>query len=164
MTHAALAYVGGHYGTEFGSDAVGAESATLKRLVRPLPNDTSITLGQSRADAFARIAAARHEASMANWDGEGAAPVGAGATGQAIQLLFALPSYLPVPEITPEPTGEVAFEWYVDARHVAVLSVDGSRIRWSVLAGTNRTSGSEIFARSVPSNALLAITQAIPVV
>lgn len=59
----------------------------------------------------------------ANWGGEEEQPISRESALRAEELLLALPSYLPVPEIFPDPTGAISFEWYRRPKHRLVLSI-----------------------------------------
>jgi hypothetical protein len=144
-----------HYAA-YASPAVGKDSGTSLELETDVAaDDNSITLGARQALLFQSIAEARATASKEGWDGEGGFPVGQAVVNAAIQLLCALPAMLPPPDVSPQPTGEIAFEWYKDRNHVAVLAVDGAYIRWSALTGPDKpVSGAEPFTRTVPASAL----------
>ena len=92
------------------------------------------------------------ECSKANWDGYDAISVSKSAYFEAIKLIELLPSNIPEPEIIPEPTGEIAFEWYNGKRFVFVISVGGrSIITYAGLFGkTSKTHGTEYFANNLP--------------
>ena len=47
-----------------------------------------------------------------NWDGEDAEAVSTDTHNVASRLLESLPSNLPLPTISPEPDGQLNFEWY----------------------------------------------------
>ncbi len=51
------------------------------------------------------------ECSEEGWDGYGARPVTQETYDEAVRFLGALPSWLPTPEIVPEPDGDIGFEW-----------------------------------------------------
>jgi len=147
---------GHRYYADYASPAVGAESDLA--LDGPADDDGSITIGAKQASLFHCITATRATAAVVDWDGEGGSPIVRETVNAAIHLLHALPVTLPPPEISPEPTGEIAFEWYKDRNHVVVLAVDGAYIRWSALTGPDKPmSGAEPFTKTVPAAALDAI-------
>jgi len=61
-----------------------------------------------------------------NWNGEDALPVSKEAVKEAENLLLALPAYIPIPDIYPDPTGAIVFEWYRRPRHRLALSIYGN--------------------------------------
>jgi hypothetical protein len=93
------------------------------------------------------------ECSESDWDNDGANPINEQTFLEAIMLLDQLPSELPLPEIIPEPTGNIALEWYKGKRHVYVISVGGkSTIEYAGLFGRHsKTYGAEYFSAELPS-------------
>lgn len=86
-----------------------------------------------------------------NWNGEDAEPISEETALRAIDLLVALPSYLPVPDIFPDPSGAIAFEWYRRPKHRLVLSIYGNgTIEFAGLLGT----GNEIYGEARLGNDL----------
>ena len=96
------------------------------------------------------------ECSEENWDGYGAEPISIGAYLEAVKLAELLPSSSPVPEVVPEPNGEIAFEWYRGKRFVFVVSVGGNNvINYAGLFGSStRAYGSEYFGDKLPSSVI----------
>jgi hypothetical protein len=87
-----------------------------------------------------------------NWDSDGAAPIQRAAIRDAQSLLLALPAAFPLPEIFPEGTGAVAFEWYRgrSRRYVATVSGNGT-LEFAALAGVgNGVYGELRFTGEVP--------------
>jgi len=121
------------------------------------PKDNAVTVGHRQSQLFRAVTNAARTAELQNWDQGGASPVDSLTTQAAIQLAYALPTVFDVPVVTPETTGEIAFEWYKDRHHVAVVAVDGEFIRWSAIAGTTPFAGCEPFRRALPPAALEAI-------
>nr|MBC8413194.1 hypothetical protein [bacterium] len=61
-------------------------------------------------------------------------------------------SSIPVPEIIPEPGGEIGLEWSRGTRQVFIASFAGNNeIIYAGLFGTNKTHGTEYFGDSIPS-------------
>lgn len=92
------------------------------------------------------------ECSESDWDSSGATPISERVFLEATKLLGLLPSDLPLPDATPEPTGEIAFEWYKAKKHVFVISVGAKRtISYAGLFGRySRTYGTEHFLDELP--------------
>jgi len=80
---------------------------------------------------------------------------------EATRLLEALPEAIPQPDISTEPSGAIALEWYRDKNNVFVISTNGTgSIEYAALLG----SGNEIHGRvnfagdfPMPLNSLLSI-------
>jgi len=94
------------------------------------------------------------ECSEENWDGYDALPISEDVVLEAKRLIESLPatSSIPMPEIVPEPTGEIGLEWYKSKRSVFVVSVNGkNEAAYAGLFGPNKTHGEEYFGDSIPS-------------
>lgn len=91
------------------------------------------------------------ECSSPGWDGYDAIPINIAAYYEAIKFIERIPfSIIPMPEIIPEPGGEIAFEWYKGKRQVFVASVSGkNEIIYAGLFGMNKTHGTEYFGDSL---------------
>lgn len=92
------------------------------------------------------------DCAMKNWDGYDAKPVSINVYLEAVKLAGSLPKDLPVPDVMPEPNGDIAFEWYKGKRFVLILSVGGdSNITYAGLFGTgSKAYGSEYLGDSLP--------------
>lgn len=104
-------------------------------------------LGLNREQVLLSLEEIFKECSKENWDGYDAKPISFGAYVEAEKLINCLPMTLPMPEIVPEPTGEIALEWYKDKQFVFVISVSGNNvITYAGLFGKgNETHGTEGF-------------------
>lgn len=80
---------------------------------------------------------------------------------EATRLLEALPASIPQPDISTEPNGAIAFEWYRDKNNVFVISTNGTgSIEYAALLGFgNEVHGRVNFAGDfpMPLNSLLSI-------
>jgi hypothetical protein len=72
---------------------------------------------------------------------------------EAKRLIESLPlTSFPIPEVVPEPSGEIGLEWYREERQVFVASVSGrNEIVYAGLLGVNKSHGTEYFGDSLPS-------------
>ncbi len=93
------------------------------------------------------------ECSEEGWDGYDALPITEDAYFEAVKLIKSLPlTAFPMPEVTPEPNGEIGLEWYRKERQVFVASVSGrNEIVYAGLLGVNKSHGTEYFGDSLPS-------------
>lgn len=106
------------------SDAAIEISKILKRTAVELIRSAT---GQARiVDPLSSLDRLFEECSEENWDGEGAAAIPYQAFEEAERLVYALPSFVPSPDVLPEPIGAVAFEWYRNQHCIYVLSVRGN--------------------------------------
>ena len=105
------------------------------------------------------------ESSEKDWDGYGALPVSQEAYHEAVRFLKALPlSWLPNPEVGPEPEGDIGFEWNYGKNRIFVMSINGTNIiTYAGLLGTgNKTHGTEVFDGSIPQTIVNNISRIIP--
>ena len=72
------------------------------------PPTPSLSSPFSLADEIKACAA---EAREPNWDGHGAAPLPPAVVRRARRLARLLPASLPLPEVTPAPSGSIDLEW-----------------------------------------------------
>jgi len=93
------------------------------------------------------------ECSVNNWDGYDAQPISNEAYLEAEKLIRLLPPNIKKPEFIPEPTGEIAFEWYQGKRFIFVISVGGNNlITYAGLFGnTSKIHGTEYFGAKLPN-------------
>ncbi len=95
------------------------------------------------------------ESSQDNWDGYGASAVGSDTYSESKRFLHLLPTTIPSPEITIEPDGEIAFEWFAGPRRVLSVSVGSDNIMtYAGLFGINKTHGTEYFGDELPATIL----------
>lgn len=104
------------------------------------------------------------ECSKSNWDGYGAAPLSEAAYQEAKIFLNSFPLWLPLPEIVPEPTGDIGFEWNVGKNRIFVASVNGTHViaYAGILGKGNKTHGTEIFDGSTPEKLIQNIKRIYP--
>jgi len=94
------------------------------------------------------------ECSENDWDGYDANSLIESAYFEAMRFIQSISSIhsFPTPEIVPEPTGEIGFEWYKENRQVFIVSVSGkNELVYAGLFGPNKVHGTEYFGDSLPS-------------
>lgn len=62
---------------------------------------------------IAQLWALARECATENWDGDGAASVNPAAVIRAERFLRLLPDEVPVPEISPDPDGDISLDWKI---------------------------------------------------
>lgn len=91
------------------------------------------------------------ELSFHKWDGYDAVPINIGSSKLAIEFLEGMPRNSSMPEILPEPDGNVAFEWQRSRDYWLVLSFSSDgHIHYAGRYGDNRTKGTEKYMGNVP--------------
>lgn len=113
----------------------------------------SVTEGQRLREALNALDEIYKSCNQEGWDGYDASPITERAYNEAIKLICLLPSAIPMPEIVPEPTGDIALEWYRGRQHVFLVSCAGKgAITYAGLFGLgNKAYGREYFGESLPS-------------
>jgi len=112
------------------------------------------TLGRFLHEVLQSLDEVFKECSKEDWDGYGAFPITEDAYLETQRLIKSLPltSFIPMPEITPEPDGSIGIEWSTGNRLIFVASVSGkNEIVYAGIFGMNKTHGSEYFGDSLPS-------------
>ena len=86
------------------------------------------------------------------WDGEGAREITEEAYLEAREFLRLLPTTSPLPEVVPEPTGEIALEWYKSKGHLFIVRFSGRGIiTYAGMFGEENTlHGTERFEDFIP--------------
>jgi preprotein translocase subunit Sss1 len=133
-----------------GSSAVSKDSQKLENIIMEM-GSTSIT--DQRLDPIkSSLYQILRDCSKPNWDEYNASPISKMAFFEAIKLLEILPSDIPLPEIVPEPTGNIGLEWYKGKQFAFVISVSGKNfLAYAGMFGAgNETHGTENFTESLP--------------
>ena len=86
----------------------------------------SRALGGSRSDAISAVWSVAREASVRDWDGEGAVAVDPLTAGNAVRFIQALPSFVAMPEVSPEPDGGISLDWIESRTRILSISIGRS--------------------------------------
>lgn len=90
---------------------------------------TSSASGNKRfAEPFQSLDEIAQKCKFADWDNEGAEPITRDAVSEARALLLSLPDSVKMPDIFPEATGSIAFEWYHAPGYRYVITMSGIRV------------------------------------
>jgi len=139
--------------TNFQNIGFGNDFKVLKNYFAEIVGELTKAETLGRQDQVLRsLAEVLKECSKEGWDGYEALPINEDAYLEAKRLILSLPITIPMPEVTPEPTGEMALEWSRGNRRVFIASVSGkNQIVYAGLFGINKTHGIEYFGDSLPS-------------
>jgi hypothetical protein len=86
-----------------------------------------------------------------NWDGYGAKGISVLTYANALAFLLRLPTNAPMAEITAEPDGDIAFEWYLSPDRVLAVSIGrDNTLTYAGRFGSATTYGTEIFEGDTP--------------
>ena len=93
--------------------AVSDEAGVIREKALDLSKhiERSWALFGSKEDALNRLYELAAECAAADWDGYGAEAVSKSAVEHSAHFIRRLPEDLPLPEISVEPDGEIAFDW-----------------------------------------------------
>ncbi len=106
-------------------------------------------------DPYWALRNAAEECSQEDWDGYGAKRIDRKSFEESLRFLEYLPSTLPTPEVSVEPDGMVAFEWYKRSRWVFSVSFGTNKeIIYAGLFGNSKTHGTEYFGEEMPQTIL----------
>jgi hypothetical protein len=132
------------------------ESFAEARDARDISRYWSATLDEA-LDDLARL---KQECAELGWEGYGAQPVNEETLDQVVAFLRALPEDVPVPDLVPEPDGEVSIEWQNGPRRVFSVSVGPhERLSYAGLLGANRWHGVDLFFGAVPPEIIRGIAR-----
>jgi|SRR6185436_2128651 len=85
------------------------------------------------------------------WDGYEAIPIVPATVAKTLLFIDILPLDMPTPDVTPEPDGEIALEWYKSPSWVLSISVgQHNRLAYAGLFGPSKTYGAEEWHTAVP--------------
>ncbi len=134
------------------SDAVSPEAGSIRRLFDQTRESLwrSVSFGGLREECRNRLFDLWAEAASAGWDGYDAQPVPAAALSKALAFIDALPSDVPLPEISADPDGEISFDWCGRKRHFSISIGENNVMSYAGLFGSDRAKGSERFDGSIP--------------
>jgi hypothetical protein len=100
----------------------------------------------------------RAEASCEGWDGYGARPLNPDSYGFAIRFLNALPSTAPLPEVSADAEGEVAFDWVFGERKALTVSVGPTgRCTFAWMLGQRTYRGTDWIDDEIPEEIVSAL-------
>ena len=95
-----------------------------------------------------------------DWDGEQAEAISIETFEVARRFIEAFPRHSPLPTITPEPDGQLNFEWYHSPRRLLTVSLSGSgMLFWAALISSEDPRGSCPFVDQFPKTLLYWISQ-----
>jgi len=145
--------------------AISIPGITLSSDILKRPDDYSdeeplrlipevVEFEHDKIQLYSEVYRVYHECSEQDWDSYDGMPISDKTFWEAVKLICLLPQDLPSPEVMPEPTGEIAFEWYKDRKHVFVISVGGKeRISYAGLFGRHsQTHGVEYLPDRFPQS------------
>jgi len=97
--------------------------------------------------------------STEGWDGYDAEPVSRESGLHARQLIGLLPDGIQAPNVVPEPTGDIGFEWFRGNEKHFTLSISGPAMVYAgIFGGSRKRYGEERFFGELPDEILDILT------
>ncbi|MBI5970337.1 MAG: hypothetical protein HY884_04215 [Deltaproteobacteria bacterium] len=127
---------------------------TVKQKLKEVYEHFAVSVtGQKREQLLKELRKMFFDCLKENWDGYGAKPITLIAYIEAEKFINLLPSSIPLPEIVPELTGEIGFEWFKDKENGLIVSVNGNKdISYvGVFGKYGRVKGTELFEGKIPA-------------
>ena len=100
---------------------VGHSVEIIVRDSQPVPG-----FDADRSALLQKVDELSQQCSQPGWDNEDAEPIGMQTHAIARRLLELLPNDTPLPVISPEPDGQINFEWYRASRRLLTTSISGT--------------------------------------
>lgn len=94
------------------------------------------------------------ECSEDNWDSYGSLPLKKSAFDEAKKFISSMPSWMPIPEVVPEPIGDIGFQWSFGYDKIITASLSGDNIvvYASILGSAEKKrNGSNLFNATIPN-------------
>lgn len=145
------------------STAQSESAAELARLVDRIREELleSFSVRDKAERAFDELEGVRSEASAEGWDGYEGKPMHPGAYLNAKLFIAALPTTAPQPEVSADPDGDVALDWYFGPRQALSVSIgsDG-RCTFAWIRGHRTFRGTDwVDDDGIPENIANALWQ-----
>jgi hypothetical protein len=123
---------------------------------------TSIAVSRTAKHAIAELRRLELEASRPNWDGYGALPLDPRSAEQAFRFIQALPTTVPVPDVSADPDGEVDLLWQIDPKNTISVSVGPTgQLTYAALIGSAQIYGTEWLSNEIPPPILDSLTRVL---
>jgi hypothetical protein len=127
------------------------ESQTIETALDEVSEHNRESVSLSRSEIIDELIEIYNECSEGDWDGYGALALEKDSIFGAVKFITLLPSSMPMPEISAEPSGVVGLEWHKDKNLVFVVTLINENIlSYAGIFGLNKTHGIEYFGESIP--------------
>ncbi|MBD3287591.1 hypothetical protein GF337_02205 [candidate division KSB1 bacterium] len=143
-----------HIHNFFSDAAIGVDSDYIENQFEEIiiDNERSISFGQQRAkEVFQELNNIYEDCSKPNWDGYGAEPVDLDTYRESMRFIECLPQNILCPEVTPEPDGEISFEWFKNNQRIFSVSVGrNGELSYAGIYGISKAHGTEFLGDELP--------------
>lgn len=145
------------------STAQSEPAAELARLVEKIRKELleSFSVRDRAERTFDELEEVRNEASAEGWDGYGGKPMSPDAFLNAKLFIAALPTTAPQPEVSADPDGDVALDWYFGPRKALSVSISSDgRCAFAWIRGHRTFRGTDwVDDDGIPENVANALWQ-----
>lgn len=119
---------------------------------------TSVSLG-SQARLKNEIEELRERYSQPNWDGDDAEPISLIAASSASSFVNMLPDNIFEPDLTPEKSGTISFDWNRGKDQIFSVSATSDRLIFAGILGGERTHGDIPCSNEIPDQIRQILTR-----
>ncbi len=143
---------------------ISSEAVFLRESMQKVARSTELSqaLFGLKASVIERIHALRDDCNEQGWDGYEALPMSKDAVCRAEAFMRALPTNLPMPELTAETDGSIALEWGTSPVRSLSLSIGTSdRLPYAWIDGVERGHAVAGFDGAVISPQLLGMIKGV---
>lgn len=137
-----------------------------KEILEEIQKSESIGRNIISEETLSELKQVYRDCSIDNWDGYGANPITENTYLEAesiIEMLNETFLNFPMPEIVPEPGGEIAFEWNDDYGQTFVFSIDDNKtITYAGIFGQNKVHGTERLRGFLPRTIIYNLMRLYP--
>jgi len=122
---------------------------------------TSYTVRNGAERTLSELDEVRAEASIDGWDGYEGKPMNPEAYINAKSFIEALPTTAPLPEVSADPDGDVALDWFFAPRKALSVSISGAgRCTFAWIRGHRTFRGTDwVDDDGIPENVAEALSQ-----
>jgi len=146
------------------SDGVSPAAAGLREIIQEALSvlAMSIAVRRTAEASIVELRRLQRVAAEPNWDGYGALALDPRSAEQALRFIQALPTTVPVPDVSADPDGEVDLLWQLDPTRTISVSVGpNGRLTYAALMGTAQSYGTEWLANEIPQPILDSLTRVL---
>ncbi|MGA2984330.1 MAG: hypothetical protein ABSG32_10960 [Terriglobia bacterium] len=133
-------------------EGVSEESRQISRLLASISFQQR-TLASSlwKDSLIEEISQVSQTCNEQGWDGYNAEPLSSLSAIRATELLELLPNDIQIPNVVPDPGGDISFEWHAGSQNDFTLGVTGQSLVYAgIFGGSSETYGEERFSRVLP--------------
>lgn len=143
------------------SEGISEESKDIISSLKYIQKQPTKSISFSWRDQLRdEVAGITHDCENGDWDGYDAEPISAESASGTFRVIDLLPEHILLPDVVPEPTGEIALEWRVGEEKHFTLSVSGRSIVYAGIFGHyDKQYGEEQFFNVLPSTISRILTR-----